>query len=311
MAIYVDYILITEDATDEIKSLKDFLHTEFKIKDLGLLHYFLGMEILREEQGMIISQRKYTMELLEEFDVSHISSVSSPMDPSVKLSVNSGMPISDPTIYRHLIGKINYLTHTRPDLSFAVLTLSQFMQNPTDEHFNSGLRVIRYLKRFPSQGLFFTTSPSLSVNTFCDVDWASCRDSRRSVSGFFISLGGSPISILLTDLSITSHLPVPIHSDSRVAIHIARNPVFHERTKHVELDCHFVHQQYLVGLISLSFVPSKEQLADIFTKPLAGPSHHQSICKLGLTLFPSNLRGDVEVTIPSSLTSVEKCRDER
>lgn len=153
------------------RTLKFFLHTEFKIKDLGLLHYFLGMEILREEQGMIISQRKYTLDVLEEFDVSHLSTVSSPLDPSVKLTAELGTPLLDPTVYRHFIGKINYLTHTRPDLSFAILTLSQFMQTPTTDHFNAGLRVIRYLKDFPSHSFFFTVSPSFSLNTFCDADW--------------------------------------------------------------------------------------------------------------------------------------------
>ena len=152
------------------------------------------MEVLREEQGMIISQRKYTLELLDEFDVSHISSVSSPMDPSPKLSTDSGTPLSDPTIYRHLIGKINYLTHTRPDISFVVLTLTQFMHMPTTDHYSGALRVICYLKKFPSHGLFFNALFSLSLTTFCDADWASCRASRRSVSSFFISLGGSPIS---------------------------------------------------------------------------------------------------------------------
>ncbi|KAF3664161.1 putative repetitive proline-rich cell wall protein 2-like [Capsicum annuum] len=96
---------------------------------------------------------------------------------------------------------------------------------------------------------------------------------------------------LLTDLAIPPPIPIPIHSDSQIALHIARNPIFHERTKHVELDCHFVRQQYLSGLISLSFVPYKDQLADIFTKSFAGPPHHQNLCKLGVTYFPSNLRG--------------------
>lgn len=98
---------------------------------------------------------------------------------------------------------------------------------------------------------------------------------------------------LLEDLSIAPSLPVSLHSDSIVAIHIAKNPVFHERTKHVDLDCHFVRQQFLAGLISLSFVLSQSQLADIFTKPLPGPAHQHILAKLGLLSAPSNLKGGV------------------
>ena len=99
---------------------------------------------------------------------------------------------------------------------------------------------------------------------------------------------------LLTDLSIEPRLFVPLHSNSQAAIHIAKNPVFYERTKHVELDCHFVRQQYLAGIISLSFVPSIAQLADVFTKPLSGSTHLSSLFKLGVSSStPSNLRGDV------------------
>lgn len=190
----MDDILITGNNSSEITSLKEFLNIEFRIKDLGLLHYFLGLEILREPEGIIISQRKYTCDLLNEFDVSPLSNVSSPLDPSSKLTTDSGPLLADLTIYRHLIGKLNYLTHTRPDLCFAVLTLSQYMQRPCLGHFAAALRIVKYLQKHPGQWIFMAATPFFSLFAFCDVDWATCKDTRRSVSGFFISMGGSPIS---------------------------------------------------------------------------------------------------------------------
>lgn len=277
------------------------------------------------------------LELLEEFGCSG-AAISSPLDPSFKLHLDLSTPLADPAIFRRLVGKLNYLTNTRPNICFSVLTLSQYMQKPHMLHLSTGMRVLRYLSTDPTQGNLLSANPSLDLLAFCDSNWAACKTSRRSVIGFFITLGGASISwkpkkqvwislssteaeyrsmrrvsieiiwlvCLLADLSAPPTLPVTVHSDSQAAIYIDRNPVFHERTKHVELDCHFVRQQYLSGLITLSFLPLKLQLADLFTKPLTRVSHHQILPKLGVFFLPSNLRGDVKMTPHNNLQEEEQ-----
>ncbi|XP_019234136.1 PREDICTED: uncharacterized protein LOC109214652 [Nicotiana attenuata] len=174
VAVYVDDILLTGNDTKELTALKEFLHQEFRIKDLGHLHYFLGMEVLRESHRI---------------DSLHKSPVSCPLDPSARLLAQTGDSIPDSTLYRHLLGKLNYLTHTRSDISYIVQHLSQYMQDSRQPHHNVALCVLRYLLKDPGLGLFMSSSPSYQLPAFCDSDWSTCPNSRKSVSGFYISLG--------------------------------------------------------------------------------------------------------------------------
>ncbi|XP_019262483.1 PREDICTED: uncharacterized protein LOC109240315 [Nicotiana attenuata] len=229
------------------------------------------MEILKEQQGYIVSQRKFTLELLAEFDCKG-APVSSLLDPSCKLHADSEPPMEDPTIYRRLVGFFDTLDQTQVKV------------------FSSPL-----LPPLILSGFFITLGGA-------PISWKSKKQisiSLSSAESEYRSMRRVTAEItwlvrLLADLSAPPTLPVPLHSDSQAAIHIARNPVFHERTKHVELDCHFVRQQFLAGLISLSFVPSKDQVADLFTKPLSGISHTNIMRKLGVLSLPTSLRGDDE-----------------
>jgi len=205
LAIYVDDILLIGNDEQEITSLKAFLDATFKIKDLGPAYFFLGIEVLQTHRGLLLTQRKFTMELLQEYDCLLSTPVICPLDYSSKLSLDEGPLLSDPTAYRRLVGKLNFLTNAHPDIAFSVQHLSQFLQQPREPHLlHAAFHVLRYLKKEPSLGISLNNSPTFDLLAYCDEDWAACSHSRRSVSGFVIFFANALISWKSKKQSIVS-----------------------------------------------------------------------------------------------------------
>lgn len=272
LLVYVDDIIITGPSEKILADLKTHLNTAFKLKDLGPLRYFLGLELARSSKGIHLSQRNYVLHLLEDTTFLASKPCNLPMDPNVKLQLDQGDLLQEPSVYRRLIGRLLYLTISRPDITFTVHKLSQFVAHPRSSHLSAAHHLLRYLKGSPGQGIFLPSSSNFQLRAFTDSDWASCPDSRKSTTGFCIFLGDSLVSWkakkqhmvsrssaeaeyrafatttseliwlqqLLNEFQIGSKSPALIFCDNQSAIHIASNPVFHERTKHIELDCHLV-----------------------------------------------------------------------
>ena len=194
LLIYVDDILIASNDVDAVNVFKQFLDNKFKLKDLGTLKYFLGLEVARTTKGLSLCQRKYTLEFLSEIGLLASKPTNIPMEQSAKFSNSIGEDAPDPALYRRLIGKLLYLTLTQPGICYAVHKLSQFMATPKVPHLQAAYRIIKYLKRSPDHGLFLFAELELKLKSYCDVDWATCPDTRRFVSSFYIFLGESLIS---------------------------------------------------------------------------------------------------------------------
>jgi hypothetical protein len=237
--VYVDDIIITGNNEDAISDIKKFLAQAFSIKDLGNLSYFLGIEVSRSKKGIFLCQRKYTLDILSDSGMTGCRPSDFPMEQHLRLRPNEGSPLPDPTIYRRLIGRLLYLTVTRPDIQYAVNTLSQFMQSPCTTHLDAATRVLRYLKGSVSKGLFLSASSSLNLVGYADSDWAGCPTTRRSTTGYFTMLGSNPISWK------TKKQPT-----------ISRSSAEAEYRSLATLSSELQWLKYLIPLFSLIFSPS-------------------------------------------------------
>jgi histone deacetylase 1/2 len=300
--VYVDDIIVASSSQEATRALLKDLERDFALKDLGNLHYFLGIEVKRNEDGLVLSQGKYAEDIIKRTNMQHSKPMNTPLSSTEKLSVTEGDPLGpeDSTRYRSVVGALQYLTLTRPDLSFAVNKVCQFLHAPTTAHWAAVKRILRYVNGTKRLGLHVRRSKSMMVSAFSDADWAGCVDDRRSTGGFAVFFGDNLISWsarkqatvsrssteaeykaladataemmwvqkLLTELRMQHPPAARLWCDNLGATYMTANPVFHARTKHIEIDFHFVRERVAQRLLEVRHIGTNDQLADGFTKPL-------------------------------------------
>lgn len=328
--VYVDDILVLGNNLKFIASVKAHMAKHLLIKDLGNLKYFLGIEAARSTSGIFLNQRKYTLDLIKDLGLLNAKPSVIPMKQHHTLLSNESSPFwSNISPYRHLVGRLIYLTITRPDISYPVHIHSQFLAAPRACHLDAAHKVVRYLKYTLGQGILLSASSSLTLTAYADADWGSCPSTRHSLTGYCVTLGNSLVSWkskkqnsasrssaeaeyramadtccevqwllhLFTDLGCHNLTPVTFYCDNKSALYIASNPIFHERTKYIDIDCHIVRAKLQQGIIKTAHLSTKLQPADLLTKSLSAASLQFLLSKIGVfNLYqPSILRGDVSI----------------
>lgn len=272
---------------------------EFKMSMVGELSYFLGLQVKQLQEGIFISQAKYAHSLIKKFGLDKEKASNTPMSTTTKLTKDENSEDVDVSLYRSMIGSLLYLTASRPDLCLSVGICARYQAFPKKSHLAAVKRIIKYVNGTSNYGIFYSKDTNDTLVGFCDSDWAGCADDRKSTSGGCFLLGNNLISWhskkqnsvslstaeaeyialgscctqliwmkqMLLDYGKRSNT-LDIFCDNTSAIHIAKNPVMHSRTKHIAYRHHFIRELVENKMIAIHHVSSEHQLADIFTKPL-------------------------------------------
>lgn len=302
VGVYVDDLIITGARDTEIRKFKEEMHSLFRMSDLGLLSYYLGIEVNQDKHGITINQAAYAQKILKIGGMAECNSACVPMETRLKLSKQSDRPPVDVTMYRSIVGSLRYLVHTRPDIAYAVGFVSRFMESPKDDHLAAVKHILRYIAGTLNYGCVLVNSGENGIPLlgFSDSDLAGDTDDRKSTSGVIFFLGSSPIAWqsqkqkvvalssceaeyisatsaaclgiwlarLLAEITGADPKKALLKVDNKSAISLCKNPVFHDRSKHIDTRYHFIRQCLEEKKVEVEFVRSDEQIADILTKPL-------------------------------------------
>nr|GEZ11479.1 ribonuclease H-like domain-containing protein [Tanacetum cinerariifolium] len=300
LLIYVDDIILTASSTVLLQQLIDSLHKEYDMTDPEDLNYFLGISAVRHPTGLFLSQNKYALQLLEHAHMITCNPSRTPVDTDSKLGPD-GVPVQDPTLYRSLAGGLQYLTFTCPDLSYAVQQICLYMHDLREPHFAVLKRIMHYVHGTLELGLHLYAFATTSLVRYTDADWAGCPSTRWFTSGYCVFLGDNLLSWsakrqhtiscssaeskyqgvanvvaetawirnLLRELHSPLLTATLVYCDNVSVVYMSANPVQHQRTKHLEIDIHFVRDMVKAGHVWILHIPSRLQYADIFIRCLS------------------------------------------
>uniref|UniRef100_A0A2N9HT16 Reverse transcriptase Ty1/copia-type domain-containing protein n=1 Tax=Fagus sylvatica TaxID=28930 RepID=A0A2N9HT16_FAGSY len=295
LLLYIDDIVLTGNTPSFLTQLIANLSTVFELKDMGTLSYFLGFQIQRSTKGLTVTQTKYATDLLTKHNMVHCSPYKTPCVPNERLSTTCGQPLTDVHAYRSLVDALHYLTFTIPDISFAVHQVYQFITAPTDIHFTTAKCILRYI-RGSLDHVFLGPNPiTWSAKKQLTVSCSSTEAKYRALASASAELCW--LCTLVKDLGIFLFDPPILWCDNVSALAIALNPVFHARTKHIEVDFHFIRERVIRKDLQVKFVSTVDQLANIFTKGLSSPRFQDLQSKLLVSVDTICLRGDDEVSV--------------
>ncbi|VVT44791.1 uncharacterized protein SAPINGB_P000535 [Magnusiomyces paraingens] len=343
IALYVDDLLISGNSSEVIAKTKSSLSSMFKMKDLGPVEQFLGMRVKQSPYHITVDVSRYIFDMLEEFGMQNCSSVKTPLPTRDLSDFSESDSATDASMYRSIIGKLIYAANcARPDLAVAVSFLCRYMQSPKSIHMEAAKHTLRYLKGTAELGLEYRAQKVYKLVGYSDADYAQDKQDRKSFTGYVFILSGGPITwacrkqvspasssveseyMSLSDASkecfwinqllslckIPVPLPVTMFEDNQGCIALAQNPVFHRRTKHIDVRYHVVRHYIRSGVIHLEYLDTQVMLADMFTKNLGRVKFETLRGLLGMkAVGDSATRGGVEHAMLSQTSAVDNARE--
>ncbi|GJV69455.1 putative ribonuclease H-like domain-containing protein [Tanacetum coccineum] len=314
--VYVDDIIFGSTNKSWCDEFEALMQSRFQMSSMGELTFFLGLQVKQNKGGIFISQDKYVAEILKKFDLVNVKAAITPMETKLPLTKDEEAFDVDVHLYRSMIGSLMYLTASRPDIMYAVCVCSRFQVTPKTSHLNAVKRIFKYLKGKPNLGLWYPRDSPLDLEALSDSDYGGSNLDRKSTTGGCQFLGQRLISwqckkqtIVATSTTEAEYVAAAnccgqvlwvqnqlldygfnfmntkIHIDNESTICIVKNPVYHSKTKHIEIRHHFIRDCYEKKLISVEKIHTDLNVADLLTKPFDGPRFNFLLVNIGMVLL--------------------------